>query len=525
MLRSNIISGEMPYYPMSVKEFGAVGDSVTDDTAAIQSAVNEACNSHAKLVFPPPDGINPVSGLYPCYIISSPISVPKNTSRWVLSGLGRCAIQQNTSNKPIFSFAGVDTGDFNIGWVIENFAFQWKTNQPYDKDHLRSSGIEFDSKTAGVNYGVYDFIIRNCEFVNGCRGVAIKQLYATSMGITDLLLGEIAVWGGDFEKLWHGYSTSGALIYLINPPQGQPNNRFSHLYSVQQTNYEYMFTAACVESWNIENVEANFGNGLMFSFSGNSRNVYIRNVHVESASLNNVIEPLSQQNSMFFCNSLTESYINGFEIFNSTLSADRTMFSSNNVGSVIIDGVLIQPPITQSNSAVLSLMGVSDSGSRIQVRSISDIPHTFIQLPLKSGSFNKFDSLQFFSRRTLSFYKNSLSASATVTNESASAIVAELVDAESWVAGIEVFVDSAVTAGSLAVTIFKNGSQLDSGALSVALSSGTFGEAMTAKMKNANYSDYKCAAGDRVHVQIVTSGMSGPTSCKVNVILVDAGPF
>lgn len=83
----------------NVKDFGAVGDDVTDDTVAIQAAVDEICAAGGILLFPPGS-----------YKISASITFPNASYRVVGSGPSATAISEilGSGQIPLFDFTGVN---------------------------------------------------------------------------------------------------------------------------------------------------------------------------------------------------------------------------------------------------------------------------------------------------------------------------------------------------------------------------------------------------------------------------------
>lgn len=141
---------------VSVKDFGAVGDGVTDDTAAIQAAINAAAGG--ELFFP--EGV---------YLTSDALSVPANTS---LYGTGTGSVIKSltlVNGGPGYSHRQLD---------IRTVA------------GVRVSGIKFDAGlmtgfTAGMRsilcYDATDFIIQECVFVT--PGAATASLNCSRYSI------------------------------------------------------------------------------------------------------------------------------------------------------------------------------------------------------------------------------------------------------------------------------------------------------------------------------------------------------
>jgi hypothetical protein len=117
---------------VSVKDFGAVGDGVADDTAAIQAAINAAAS-----VFVPPG----------TYRISSLLTLTQ--SRFSITGVKGKSILKATGNNAILGPAA----DFNA-------------------EFAEVSGLTFTSNTAGQGTGIYSpsswylshWTVRECSF-------------------------------------------------------------------------------------------------------------------------------------------------------------------------------------------------------------------------------------------------------------------------------------------------------------------------------------------------------------------------
>lgn len=134
---------------VSVKDFGAVGDGVTDDTTAIQTALNEAFNAGGGVVFVP-------AGTYK---INKPLIVRTNT---VLEGTG-------------FASKIVQSVNFNLpGDVIHiGYGYSWNENgQAFnpasDNDATIADLLANDfSKLTTLNAGVKNLHIEG--YINGNR--------------------------------------------------------------------------------------------------------------------------------------------------------------------------------------------------------------------------------------------------------------------------------------------------------------------------------------------------------------------
>lgn len=179
----------------SVKDYGAIGDGVNDDTAAIQAALNALFTSTGgSLYFP--------KGTYK---ITAKLVVPFSTG-WRIFGHSRggSVIKQFTDNTPILSLESHNTW----GWQIANLAFSWNTPQP-----LANTGaiaIKLGTGTAGHSF--FQFTVRHCNFGNGFRAIAADAANSPS------------IWGVHIHNCQFAGSMSGASFYAApSPSVGQPN--------------------------------------------------------------------------------------------------------------------------------------------------------------------------------------------------------------------------------------------------------------------------------------------------------------
>jgi hypothetical protein len=119
---------------LSVKDHGAVGDGVTDDTAAIQSALSAATGT---LLFP--------AGVY----MVTNITMPKNVA-WI----GHKAVIKKINNTPGNVFTG---SVLNSAWYIEGLTF--------DGNYLNQTPLQNNCiiRAAGLQSKYW---FTNCEFTN-----------------------------------------------------------------------------------------------------------------------------------------------------------------------------------------------------------------------------------------------------------------------------------------------------------------------------------------------------------------------
>lgn len=128
---------------VSVKDFGAVGDGVTDDTAAIQAAIDSLPNGGTVQL---PSG---------SYKVSSQIQIQKPIS--LIGSLGNTFLLSNMTTGAVLSLNTSSAWSFDTGPTISGIVFKSSV--------VRSSG-EFIKSNA-----VYYVTVKDCQFLNGVTGI------------------------------------------------------------------------------------------------------------------------------------------------------------------------------------------------------------------------------------------------------------------------------------------------------------------------------------------------------------------
>lgn len=213
----------------SVKDFGAIGDGIADDTAAIQAAINAVITpSGGGLYFP--------TGTYK---ITSKLVIPFS-SGWRIFGQSRVGtrIRQYASNSRILSFETENTHSF----TIEGFTFEYNT--PQTTANTASAAIFFGTGATSTGEGMYNWQVRNCTFTYGFRAIAQDTSNSPPL------------WGFSVADCEHHATMAGAMIYSVpNPPIGQPNNNVRNcLLSCQGAGEQAIRLANCY-NLKLENLE------------------------------------------------------------------------------------------------------------------------------------------------------------------------------------------------------------------------------------------------------------------------------
>jgi hypothetical protein len=138
---------------VSVKDFGAVGDGVTDDTAAIQAAIDHCATAGRTVYFP--------AGTYN---ISAPLVLDNDvgSSRLVSEGRNRASIVKTTN-----TVGGADSVDAAI--IIQRSVDYAYANV--------IDGISISTTQSSIAYGIYAPNISQCEFKNGSINLCDTGIY------------------------------------------------------------------------------------------------------------------------------------------------------------------------------------------------------------------------------------------------------------------------------------------------------------------------------------------------------------
>ena len=178
----------------SVKDFGAKGDGKTDDTIAIQNAINY-CQSNNDKFFTVyfPDGKYLVNGNL---TIAGNIRL-KGTYSSPGFNLGHCGsviYSKTDSSEPLIKIGNMET-DLRYGVMIEDIAIygDYKTPPKRDVIHNIKGGWEFLMRNVFIRffkghalygYNLYDSVIENCSFIS-CGLDDVEGTYKYTVKLTD----------------------------------------------------------------------------------------------------------------------------------------------------------------------------------------------------------------------------------------------------------------------------------------------------------------------------------------------------
>jgi hypothetical protein len=221
------------YAPGNVRRYGAAGNGTTDDTAAIQTAM-DLCLTLTGGELYLPDGT---------YKITDELLIPF-AARWKIRGQSRggTIIKQYTNNKRILRFTTANTH----GWTIESLRLDYSSAQTSAQSGSVAFSFMCDTGTPGA--GFYNFTVQDVHIDNAYRCFA----HDNSNGA--------AVWGFNIDRVTMGQNVSGSFFYLGDTSSlGHPNGRFGHIYiladSVEAS--ESIFNLVGCANTTMANIEIN----------------------------------------------------------------------------------------------------------------------------------------------------------------------------------------------------------------------------------------------------------------------------
>lgn len=332
---------------VNLRDFGALGDGVTDDTAAIQRAVTYV--SQNKKVLNLNEGV---------FLISSSISIPP-FAELRGAGINKTVLTVNTATS-IFNTVGFDANNMltSVDTAIQT---------PRD---ITITGISFVSSSTGAPamlnlLGVINSNIDNCEFkadpsmastgsmANAiglsavgaitCDHVNIRNCFFRNLGTaikSDYDITNISIYGNNFSHL-----DSGVIFYKT--PVGGQGSLFGPSYVDIENN----------EFDNINNQGLFVGsNAIGTSFIHSSNNIY-NNVGI---GYNNPLGELHQSTEVITFNTFANETTN--DVFNRSLILNSQPLS-NFVG--LIKPTVVGPSILQDVNSIGSILIASNTSKSV----------------------------------------------------------------------------------------------------------------------------------------------------------------
>jgi hypothetical protein len=292
---------------ISVKDFGAVGDGVADDTAEIQAAIDAVIASGGGMLYIP-------AGTYKT---TSALTV-SDASKINIQGAGKyiTVITRANNTGPILileNASGLTTGN---GYYFEWGSFKLMYTTPSLTTDTNAIGMSFELGTGLNNYGYVNFRFTSIEIAGAY--ICVSNDHGAGAPPN--------VWGWTWDDMVFSNFASRAIYFTNGGSGGFPACKGGHWYIQGRSGLTYTSALVYIDSADgilLDVVEVNIAKmnaDSMFYFVGSSRSVVISVLRCEA------IEILG--NSIFAF------------VFNS--SGDTVL------SSVVVSGIVVSDGVTAS---------------------------------------------------------------------------------------------------------------------------------------------------------------------------------
>jgi hypothetical protein len=296
---------------IDAKAYGATGDGVTDDTAALQLAINAlTTGANAQLYIP--------AGTY---LVSATLTLPLMQYKRIFgAGQNATIISATQTNSPILKTTVENTHSI----ILERLALSYATQR--SSSNTSAYALAYTATSAGVGSGFYYWTVRNLLISGANVGIGILAGSGT-----------LPVWGSSFENISMArIATTG--LYLKSPTTiGMPALRVDGL-RISNSNSTVVNSAQAIY---LESAEITFDeldiegwyNGAFYVQGGNP--VAVRGLHIENHRMTTASTLVDISDGPV---TVTEAYI--IATVNAS-GATATMFNTFTNGSLDLQHVLL----------------------------------------------------------------------------------------------------------------------------------------------------------------------------------------
>jgi hypothetical protein len=321
---------------IDAKAYGATGDGVTDDTAALQLAINAlTTGANAQLYIP--------AGTY---LVSATLTLPLMQYKRIFgAGQNATIISATQTNSPILKTTVENTHSI----ILERLALSYATQR--SSSNTSAYALAYTATSAGVGSGFYYWTVRNLLISGANVGIGILAGSGT-----------LPVWGSSFENISMArIATTG--LYLKSPTTiGMPALRVDGL-RISNSNSTVVNSAQAIY---LESAEITFDeldiegwyNGAFYVQGGNP--VAVRGLHIENHRMTTASTLVDISDGPV---TVTEAYI--IATVNAS-GATATMFNTFTNGSLDLQHVLLN--ITKTAGTAYGIAATSASTRGIYVR-------------------------------------------------------------------------------------------------------------------------------------------------------------